>query len=280
MFDPNAEPPSPLSRRLPAWLATGDVHEWTKTVAVVVAALWGVYTFIWKDILVPSWAPASLVIEVKSRQEGPAARPEAGGKGPARLRLRVIATNPSSRTLYLLPNVWWASVIEDKNKNKNKNKNKEKGKQAMPISFESMANAVLRQPSVRQAERGRAEDSYEIFATGHLFIDDQILPGETLSRDLSITLPKGNTAVFFQLVVPALTRNPISASGSSLPFKGRQLGWSYINPQVLPVMCRSSPQENGKLICADSPGNEAIGKEMIQFDSTASIFHKSAIFLD
>ena len=77
MFDPNAEPPSPLSRRLPAWLATGDVHEWTKTVAVVVAALWGVYTFIWKDILVPSWAPASLVIEVKSRQEGPQARPAA-----------------------------------------------------------------------------------------------------------------------------------------------------------------------------------------------------------
>jgi hypothetical protein len=109
--DPNAEPPSPLRHRLPAWLATGDVHEWTKTVAVVVAALWGVYTFIWKDILVPSWAPASLVIEVKTRQEGPEARPEAGGKGPARLRLRVIATNPSSRTLYLLPNVWWASVI-------------------------------------------------------------------------------------------------------------------------------------------------------------------------
>jgi hypothetical protein len=272
VFDPNAEPPSPLRRRLPAWLATGDVHEWTKTVAVVVAALWGVYTFIWKDILVPSWAPASLVIEVKTRQEGPEARPEAGGKGPARLRLRVIATNPSSRTLYLLPNVWWASVIEDKNKDKEK--------RAMPISFESMANDVLRQPSVRQAERGRAEDSYEMLATGGLFIDNQILPGETLSRDLSITLPKGNTAVFFQLAVPALTRNPISTSGSSLPFKGRQLGWSYINHQVLPVLCRISPPDNGKLTCADSSGIGAIGKEMIQFDSKALIFHKSAMFLD
>ena len=269
MFDPNAEPPSPLSRRLPAWLATGDVHEWTKTVAVVVAALWGVYTFVWKDILVPSWAPASLVIEVKSRQEGPQARPEAGGKGPARLRLRVIATNPSSRTLYLLPNVWWASVIEEIQL-----------KEEKPISFEARANAVLQQPSVLQAERGQELVSGGVLATGHLFIDDQIQPGETLSRDLSITLPKGNTAVFFQLVVPALTRNPISASGSSLPFKGRQLGWSYINPQVLPVMCRSSPQENGKLICADSSGIRAIGKEMIQFDSKALIFHKSAMFLD
>jgi hypothetical protein len=276
VFDPNAEPPSPLSRRLPAWLATGNVHEWTKTVAVVVAALWGVYTFVWKDILVPSWAPASLVIEVKSRQEGPAARPEAGGKGPARLRLRVIATNPSSRTLYLLPNVWWASVIEDKNKNKNKDKEK----RAMPISFESMANDVLRQPSVRQAERGRAEDSYEMLATGGLFIDNQILPGETLSRDLSIALPKENTAVTFQLLVLALTRNPINASGSSLLFKDKQMGWSYINHQVLPVMCSNSTHEDGKLTCSDSVDIKAIGQEMIQFDSKASIFHKSAIFLD
>jgi hypothetical protein len=269
VFDPNAEPPSPLRRRLPAWLATGDVHEWTKTVAVVVAALWGVYTFIWKDILVPSWAPASLVIEVKSRQEGPQARPEAGAKGPARLRLRVIATNPSSRTLYLLPNVWWASVIDEIQL-----------KEEKPISFQTRANAVLRQPSVLQAERGQELVSGGVLATGHLFIDDQIQPGETLSRDLSITLPKGNTAVFFQLAVPALTRNPISTSGSSLPFKGRQLGWSYINHQVLPVMCRSSPQENGKLTCADSVGIGAIGKEMIRFDSKALIFHKSAMFLD
>ena len=269
MCDPNAEPPSPLRRRLPAWLATGDVHEWTKTVAVVVAALWGVYTFIWKDILVPSWAPASLVIEVKSRQEVPEARPETGDKGPARLRLRVIATNPSSRTLYLLPNVWWASVIEEIQL-----------KEEKPISFEARANVVLQQPSVLQAERGQELVSGGVLATGHLFIDDQIQPGETLSRDLSITLPKGNTAVFFQLVVPALTRNPISASGSSLPFKGRQLGWSYINHQVLPVLCRSSPQENGKLTCAGSSGIGAIGKQMIQFDSKALIFHKSAMFLD
>jgi hypothetical protein len=163
-------------------------------------------------------------------------------------------------------------VIEDKNKDKEK--------RAMPISFESMANDVLRQPSVRQAERGRAEDSYEMLATGGLFIDDQILPGETLSRDLSIALPKENTAVTFQLLVLALTRNPINASGSSLLFKDKQMGWSYINHQVLPVMCTSSTQEDGKLTCSDSVDIKAIGQEMIQFDSKASIFHKSAIFLD
>ena len=177
MCDPTPEPRRPLLQRLPSWLATGDVHEWTKTVAVVVAALWGVYTFIWKDILVPSWAPPSLVIEVKPRQEGPEARPQAGGTGPTRLRLRVIATNPSSRTLYLLPNVWWATALQRS--------------RAVPgRSFETEANAVLRDPSVLQAERGQALVSAGVVATGRLFIDDQILPGESLSRDLSIPLPR------------------------------------------------------------------------------------------
>ena len=182
MCDPPPEPRRSLVRqlRLPPWLATGDVHEWSKTVALVVAALWGVYTFIWKDILVPSWAPASLVIEIKPRQEGLEAKPEAGGTGPSRLRLRVIATNPSARTLYLLPNIWWASAMQRS--------------QADPgSSFETAANAVLRDPSVLQAERGKEFTSAGVVATGRLFIDDQIQPGETLSRDLSIALPRSHS---------------------------------------------------------------------------------------
>jgi hypothetical protein len=115
------------------------VHEWSKTVALVVAALWGVYTFIWKDILVPSWAPASLVIEVKPRGAGFETKPRAGGTGPSRLRLRVIATNPSSRTLYLLPSVWWATGMQ-------------RMETGAGQSFESEANAVLREVPAVQAE--------------------------------------------------------------------------------------------------------------------------------
>jgi hypothetical protein len=118
------------------------VHEWTKTVAVVLAALWGGYTFLWKEILVPSWAPATLVIEVKPRQAGFETKPRAGDTGPSRLRLRVIATNPSTRTLYLLPSVWWATGMQ-------------RMETGSGQSFESAANEVLRDVPAVQAERGQ-----------------------------------------------------------------------------------------------------------------------------
>ena len=241
------------------------MHEWTKTVAVVVAALWGVYTFIWKDILVPSWAPASLVIEVKPRQEGAETRPEAGGTAPLRLRLRVIATNPSSRTLYLLPNVWWASAMQRT--------------QADPgRSFETAANAVLRDPSVLQAERGTELVSAGVVATGRLFIDDQIQPGETLSRDLSIALPRGDSPLVLQWLVPALTRKPVSGSGKPLLFAGQRLGWGYNEEDdvLFPVLCKNSAV--GVNCQARDVG--LIQGEIKAFDPKSVVFSKTLLLND
>lgn len=254
-----------LLHHLPPWLRSGDVHEWTKTVAVVVAALWGVYTFIWKDILVPSWAPASLVIELKPRQEGAEARPGADGIGPSRLRLRVVATNPSSRTLYLLPNVWWASAMQRK--------------QADPSrSFETAANAVLRDPSVLQAERGEELVSAGVVATGRLFIDDQIQPGETLSRDLSIALPRGDSPLVLQWLVPALTRKPVGGSGKPLLFAGQRLGWGYNeeNDVLYPVLCKNLAAG----VNCQTRDVGLIQNEIKAFDPKSVVFSKTLLIND
>ena len=243
----------------------GDVHEWTKTAAVVVAALWGVYTFIWKDILVPSWAPASLVIEVKTRQEGPEHRPEAGRTGSSRLRLRVIATNPSSRKLYLLPNIWWASAMQ-----------RAQGEPSR--SFETAANAVLRDPSVPQAERGEDLVSAGVVATGRLFIDDQIQPGETLSRDLSIALPRSDSPLVLQWLVPALTRKPQSALGKPLLFAGQRLGWAYSeeNDALYPVLCKDSVTGESCHVNNIKP----IQNEIKAFDPSSVVFSKTLLIND
>ena len=265
MCDPTPEPRSPQFHRLPPWLKSGDVHEWTKTVAVVVAALWGVYTFIWKDILMPSWAPASLVIEVKPRQEGVEARPDAGGTGPSRLRLRVIATNPSSRTLYLLSNVWWASAMQ--------------WTQADPSrSFETAANAVLREPSVLQAEREKELISAGVVATGRLFIDDQIQPGETLSRDLSIALPRSDSPLVLQWLVPVMTRKPQSASGKPLLFAGQRLSWSYNekNDSLYPVLCKDSAAG----VDCQAKNARLIQNEIKAFDPRSIVFSKTLLIND
>jgi hypothetical protein len=241
------------------------VHEWSKTVALVVAALWGVYTFIWKNILVPSWAPASLLIEVKPRQEGFETKPGAEGAGPRRLRLRVIATNPSSRTLYLLPSVWWATAMQ-------------RTETGPGRSFETAANEVLRAPSVRQAERGQELVSTGVVATGRLFIDDQILPGETVTRDLSIALPKNDAPLVLQWLLPALTRKPLSDSGTSQLFAGQRLGWAYSENrgEIYPVLCRVSD----KNVKCHEETDDIFEKEIQRYDPRSVIFHRTLLIND
>jgi hypothetical protein len=265
--DPPPEPRrSPLRQlRLPPWLKTGDVHEWSKTVAVVLAALWGGYTFLWKEILVPSWAPASLLIEVKPRQEGFETKPGAERAGPSRLRLRVIATNPSSRTLYLLPSVWWATAMQ-------------RTETGPGRSFETEANAVLRAPSVLQAERGQELVNTGVVATGRLFIDDQILPGETVSRDLSIPLPKNDAPLVLQWVLPALTRKPLNDSGASRLFAGQRLGWAYSenNARLYPVLCKGSD----KNVNCHEETDDVIESEIQRYDPRSVIFHRTLFIND
>ena len=266
--DPPPKPPRrPLLRqyRLPPWLAKGDVHEWSKTVALVLAALWGGYTFLWKEVLVPSWAPATLVIEVKPRQEGFETKPGAGDTGPPRLRLRVIATNPSTRTLYLLPSVWWATGLQ-------------RTETGPGHSFESAANAVLRDVPALQAERGQELVSTGVVATGHLIIDDQILPGETVSRDLSIALPRSDTPMVLQWLLPALSRKPLSASGTPLLFAGRRLGWAYSekSAEIYPVLCK----DLDKIIKCHEETEEGIQKGIRQFDTRSVVFHRTLFIND
>ena len=206
-----------------------------------------------------------MLFRSKPRQEGPEARPEAMGTGPSRLRLRVIATNPSSRTLYLLPNVWWATALQRS--------------RAVPgRSFETEANAVLRDPSVLQAERGQALVSAGVVATGRLFIDDQILPGETLSRDLSIPLPRGDSPLALQWLVPAMTRKPLSTSGKPLPFAGQRLGWAYseANEGIYPVLCKASTAG----VDCHAKNAELLQDEMRTFDPSSVIFSKTLLLND
>jgi hypothetical protein len=241
------------------------VHEWSKTVAVVLAALWGGYTFLWKEILVPSWAPATLVIEVKPREAGFETKPGAERTDPSRLRLRVIATNPSSRTLYLLPSVWWATAMQ-------------RTETGPGRSFETAANEVLRVPSVLQAERGQELVNSGVVATGRLFIDDQILPGETVSRDLSIPLPKNDEPLVLQWMLPALTRKPLSDAATSRLFAGQRLGWAYSekSAQVYPVLCRVSD----KNITCHEETDDFIEKEIQRYDPRSVIFLRTLFIND
>lgn len=218
--------------RVTDWLASSNIHEWVKTVTVVVAAGWGIYTFIYKDIWLPSRAPASLIVEVLSLEEGKSRSQAAGvvGKYAQReLNLRITATNPTQRPLFLLPSVWWLWGLERK--------------PAGPETFEKAAIAALQHGGLEHAERGSHIQGTPVLAAGRLFVDNRIQPAEKITRDLPIALPpelsnSDMNQLELVLIVPLLTRNPNQTAAGRNIFGGNRINWSYSDQMdIYPVLC-------------------------------------------
>jgi hypothetical protein len=117
-----------------------------------------------------------------------------------------------------------------------------------------------------------------VVATGRLFIDDQILPGETVSRDLSIALPKNDAPLVLQWMLPALTRKPLSDSGTPRLFAGQRLGWAYSEQraEVYPVLCKDSKET----VKCHEEVEEAFQKDIEQFDPRSVVFSKTLFIND
>ena len=94
--------------RLPSWLRSELLHEWIRSGGILIAAGWGVYTFVWKDILVPSWQPATISLEASLT---PVADRPPGPDG-VEMTLELKGSNSSSRRVYPLANVWWLTELQ------------------------------------------------------------------------------------------------------------------------------------------------------------------------
>lgn len=79
---------------------------WFQSIALIIAALWGYYTFYFEKVKTPKTAPVNVSLKIELKQ------PEKDKTGTERTRkllpieMNVSATNPSSRTIYFLPNAW------------------------------------------------------------------------------------------------------------------------------------------------------------------------------
>jgi hypothetical protein len=234
------------------------IHKWVQTVAVLGAACWAIYTFVWKEILVPSWAPAAMALEVSLT---PISQQTTGSvttqTGRVEMELQVSATNPSSRTLYLLPNYWQLFGIQRQN-------------QAKGQAFAASANEALSSTNGDHAERGSTLQSSPTIATGRLFADDLIQPGEKITRNLIVRVPATYSAATIELLVPALTKPPSPAL-----MKGRTLQWRFFEQEgILPVLCSPQPQEQQGQQCKALALAE-IDRQLKAFDPRALVFTKT-----
>ncbi|MFS6827268.1 hypothetical protein [Cyanobium sp. ATX-6F1] len=219
----------------------------------MIAAAWGVYTFIYKDIWLPSQAPAHINLEITltpvetgnsvsvqqtrpfepnerlasnlgqdSKALIPTNAPQAEG-GDEVMTVQVSATNPSSRKLYLLSNYWQLFGIH---------RRPVQGKD----SFITRGDLALRAIELEHAERGVSKELGPTLAVGRLFDDDTINPGETIKRSMLVRIPPGYEAVQMNVAVPVLTQAP-----DRQLLSGKRLEWSLnSNEGIDPMLCRPS----------------------------------------
>lgn len=145
--------------------------------AIAIAAIWGIYTFLYTQVLVPKSAPINITMGLELKK---AAEPPQITKGavPALLpvEVHVSAKNPSSREVYLLPNFWVAygikitpsAITEDP------------FKQGLVISATTGTGSV---------QRHAKESAPTIVAYGRLLTDDVLKPNEGADRRMIFYVP-------------------------------------------------------------------------------------------
>lgn len=148
---------------------------WVQTSVLIAATVWGVYTFVYKEITVPRSAPVNISVNLALKKIGASIRQSRDEMGLVAVEMRVSATNPSHRQVDLFPSVWIAHGLTIAPSQKDS------------ASFTGLANEALK--SGGYEERNTKITAETIVATGRLFPDTALKPGETVSRILIIHVP-------------------------------------------------------------------------------------------
>jgi hypothetical protein len=153
------------------------ISTWVQIVGILTATVWGVYTFVYKEIKVPRSAPVNITVNLQLKKVGTGVT-----KGNlTAVELKCSAANPSSRQIFLLPSVWVAYGKRIAAKN------------ADAAEFAKEASAVLKDStSLAPANRHITVANTSVVAIGRLFPDTVLKPGETSGRTIVFYVPKSD----------------------------------------------------------------------------------------
>jgi hypothetical protein len=165
-----ASAPSTVPKKRPF---VNSFSKWVQTIGIIIAAGWGVYTFVYKEITLPKSAPIDISMSMQLKKVG-LAKPK--GKLMA-VEMRVTATNPSSRKVYVLPSMWmvWGTEVH---LNAPGDVDYKRIAELMNVQGgEFLENNVHPQVST-------------LLAAGSLFWDETLSPNETLTRTIIVYIPR------------------------------------------------------------------------------------------
>lgn len=182
-----------------------EISSWLTAVGILIAAAWGGYTFIYKEILLPSSAPVNISVDLQLKKVGKKepngarvndASDKANGaqvneasdrpnsaqgiekrKQLIAVEMRISAINPSPRDVYLLPSAWVAIGVVDKISD-----------QELP---DERAEEVLNEMPGEYIQKHSDFAELSVIAIGSLLPDSVLRPNERAGRTEIIYVPAG-----------------------------------------------------------------------------------------
>lgn len=150
------------------------LNTWVQTIALVLAGIWAIYTFVFKEIWVPRSSPAFISADVDVSHSGATDSLEA-------IQLRFTLKNQGERAVYTLPSVAtvWASRVQKVDISRSK--------------FIDDINSVLVTDAVdsRIFLRHGGVSEPELVGVFRLFSGYEFLPNSTAANEVLIYVPPG-----------------------------------------------------------------------------------------
>lgn len=173
------------------------INTWVQTLAIIAAGVWAlIYTFVYKEVVLPATAPVNISVDLAIKQ---AAVVTDAKRDLIAVEMKIIAVNPSSRILYLLPIPWVATgytIVPRKIV-------------AQPFAQEDVSLALL--SPTGKIERHSEIGLSALVAIGRLFNATILNPGEKLQRIIVFHVPP---ATYDMLdVMATMTLTTINPSG-------------------------------------------------------------------
>ncbi len=174
----------------------GSFHTWIQTIAIILAGAWAAYTFIYKEVLVPKAAPINLALNLQpQRVSQDLGRAKADHLIP--VELKIVANNPSTRTVYLLPSLWLAYGVTYS----------EKDDLTIGQKVEATLAPAAATAMFSYAERHAETKSRMLIAGGRALRDVSLKPGEAVTRTMVFYVPANRYRMLtISLYVPTVSK--------------------------------------------------------------------------
>lgn len=203
----------------PARSRSEPVRLWVQAVAVpVVATLFTLVAFYYKEILIPSTAPINLTTDVSVKPAGRSATSNEQDKGLEAIELTITARNPSSRTIYLLANSWMAFGHKVKESHDN---DEEEG-----AWLKNMPEAISAKSYTVVEGKHYIKDSGTVIALGNVFRDNLLHPNEKVSATYVFHVPQGiYDYIHIDVDIPTASRENPYVHGTAAIVNRYALSW-------------------------------------------------------